>query len=152
VCKRLIRRFLWIEFIDTSTQYFETTWNYSAVADLHTLQFTVTHELGFSVFTSRILETYLWPSYCNFKSHMKSSFHSLIPSLPFLLNHLGLPSPELAPILKNFLNELFFNRTLSTSELLPWKFPLHISSGRTLRKTPSSIVPYCFRRVYWYID
>jgi hypothetical protein len=37
-----------------------TTWDYtqySAIADLHTLQFTVTHALGFSVFTSRILAT-----------------------------------------------------------------------------------------------
>jgi hypothetical protein len=34
-----------------------TTGNYSAVADLHTLQSTVTHALGFSVFTSRILAT-----------------------------------------------------------------------------------------------
>jgi hypothetical protein len=30
---------------------------YSAIADLHTLQFAVTHALGFSVFTSRILAT-----------------------------------------------------------------------------------------------
>jgi hypothetical protein len=30
---------------------------YSAIADLHTLQFTVTRALGFSVFTSRILAT-----------------------------------------------------------------------------------------------
>jgi hypothetical protein len=30
---------------------------YSAIADLHTSQFTVTHALGFSVFTSRNLAT-----------------------------------------------------------------------------------------------
>jgi hypothetical protein len=30
---------------------------------------------------------------------MKPSWHHLIPSLPFLLNHLPLPSPELNPIL-----------------------------------------------------
>jgi hypothetical protein len=59
-----------------------TTGNYSAIADLHTLQFTVTHALGFSVFTS-ILATDLYQSYCHFKSHMKSSWHSLIPFLPF---------------------------------------------------------------------
>jgi hypothetical protein len=29
---------------------------------------------------------------CHFKSHMKSSFHSLIPFLQFLLNHLRLPT------------------------------------------------------------
>jgi hypothetical protein len=34
-----------------------TTRNYGAVADLHTLRFTVTHALGYSVFTSRILAT-----------------------------------------------------------------------------------------------
>jgi hypothetical protein len=32
---------------------------------------------------------------------MKSSCHSLIPFLPFLLNHITLPSPELGPILDN---------------------------------------------------
>jgi hypothetical protein len=31
--------------------------NYSTTADLHTLQFTITHALGFSVFMSRILAT-----------------------------------------------------------------------------------------------
>jgi hypothetical protein len=34
-----------------------TIGNYSAIADLHTLQLTVTHSLDFSVFTSRILAT-----------------------------------------------------------------------------------------------
>jgi hypothetical protein len=48
-------------FIDTLYTLLGTTGNYSAVADLHTLQFTVTHThthtLGISVFTSRILAT-----------------------------------------------------------------------------------------------
>jgi hypothetical protein len=30
---------------------------YSAIADLHTLQFTAAHALGFSAFTSRLLAT-----------------------------------------------------------------------------------------------
>jgi hypothetical protein len=51
-----------------------TTGNYSAIAILHTLQFTVTHALGFSVFTSRILATDLSQSHSNFNSHMESSF------------------------------------------------------------------------------
>jgi hypothetical protein len=34
-----------------------TTGNYSAIAHLHTFQFTVTHALGFSVFSSRNLAT-----------------------------------------------------------------------------------------------
>jgi hypothetical protein len=55
---------------------------YSTIADLHTSQFTVTHTLGFSVFTSCALATDSYQSHCNFKSHMKSSLHSLIPFLP----------------------------------------------------------------------
>jgi hypothetical protein len=46
-----------IGFIDTLYTPVGTTINYSAIADLHTLQFTVTHALGYSVFTSRILAT-----------------------------------------------------------------------------------------------
>jgi hypothetical protein len=47
-----------IGFIDNL--YIHTTQDYryySANADLHTLQFAVTHTLGFSVFISRILAT-----------------------------------------------------------------------------------------------
>jgi hypothetical protein len=55
---------------------------YSPTAILHSLQFTVPHALGFSVFTSRILVTNLSKSHCNFKSHVKSSCHILIPILP----------------------------------------------------------------------
>jgi hypothetical protein len=52
---------------------------YSTIAILHTFQFSITHALGFSAFSSRILATDLSQSHCHFKSHMKSSFHSLIP-------------------------------------------------------------------------
>jgi hypothetical protein len=48
-----------IGFIDTLYTPLGTTGIYSAIADLHALQFTVTHALGFSVFTSRILATAL---------------------------------------------------------------------------------------------
>jgi hypothetical protein len=82
----------------TFTQ-FRTIGNYSAIALLHTCQFTVPHALRFSFFTGRILATDLSQSHCNFKSHMKISCHSLIFFLPFLLSHLLLPSPELDPIL-----------------------------------------------------
>jgi hypothetical protein len=44
-----------IGFIDTLFTQLETIGNYSAISDLHTLQFTVTHAVGFSVFISRIL-------------------------------------------------------------------------------------------------
>jgi hypothetical protein len=47
-----------IGFIETYTfTQSGTTDNYSAIADLHTFQATVTHALRFSVFTSRILAT-----------------------------------------------------------------------------------------------
>jgi hypothetical protein len=46
------------------------------------------YALGISVFTSRILATDLQQSHCHFCSHMQSSCHSLIPSLPFHLSHL----------------------------------------------------------------
>jgi hypothetical protein len=44
-------------------------------------KFTVTQALRFSVFTSRILAMD-FTRVCHFKSHMKSSIHSLITSLP----------------------------------------------------------------------
>jgi hypothetical protein len=77
-----------IGFIDTLYIQLGTTGSYSALADLHTLQFTVTHThtLGFSVFTSRILATDLSQSHCHFKSHMKFSFHGLIAFLPLFCN------------------------------------------------------------------
>jgi hypothetical protein len=46
--------------LDLLTPHIFTPRNYrqcSAIADLHTIQFTVMHTLGFSVFTSRILAT-----------------------------------------------------------------------------------------------
>jgi hypothetical protein len=52
---------------------------YSAIAILHTFSSPIAHALGFSAFTNRILAT---ESHCNFNSHMKSSWHSLIPFLP----------------------------------------------------------------------
>jgi hypothetical protein len=81
-----------------------------------------THTLGFSVLTSRILATVLSQSHSNFKSHMKSSCHSLIPFLPFL--QLPIPKTRL----------LFY----TPSRLLA--MPSYNSSTQTPRKIPSSIV------------
>jgi hypothetical protein len=126
-----------IGFIDTFYTQLGPTGSYSTITDLHALQFTVAHTLGFSVFTSHMLAMDLWQSHCNFKSHMKSSFHSLISFLPFLLNHLRLPSPELNPFLDNNYCSLGTSR--------------YIASGQTPWKTPSSIVSCFFRCVYWSI-
>jgi hypothetical protein len=70
-----------------------------ALSLFYTLSFHCCTCTRFSAFTSHILATDLSHSHCNFNSHMKSSWHSLIPFLPFLLNRLGLPSPELDQIL-----------------------------------------------------
>jgi hypothetical protein len=90
-----------------------TTWDYrqySATAILHTFQFTVAHSLGFSVLTSCILVVDLSQSHCHFKSHMKSSFPSLIPFLP-----------------------LFCNCQLSSIPLLPSSYPSRLASRNSTR-------------------
>jgi hypothetical protein len=46
-----------IGFISTSLKSSLNHTYYGAIADLHSLQFTVAHALGFSVFTSRLLAT-----------------------------------------------------------------------------------------------
>jgi hypothetical protein len=46
-----------IGFIDTLNTQLKTTIDNSVIADLHTLQFTITRTPMFSVFTSRILAT-----------------------------------------------------------------------------------------------
>jgi hypothetical protein len=48
-----------IGFISTSVIISLNYNQYSAIADLHNLQFTVAHALGFSAFTSRLLATEL---------------------------------------------------------------------------------------------
>jgi hypothetical protein len=47
----------WLDLLPPYTQYSGLQAINSAVADLHTLQFTVVHEIGLSVFTSRNLAT-----------------------------------------------------------------------------------------------
>jgi hypothetical protein len=80
-CAWLTERF-WIGWLDLLAHNTRNYNQYSAIVDLHALQFTVTHALGFSVLTSRVPAEDLQQSHCHFKSHMKSSLHSLIPFLP----------------------------------------------------------------------
>jgi hypothetical protein len=72
-----------------------TTGNYSAIPDIHTLQFTVTHALEFPVFTSRILAMDLSQSHSHFRSHMKSVFHSGIPFLSLFSTQFNSSTPKL---------------------------------------------------------
>jgi hypothetical protein len=55
----------WIGFINTLYNQLLLNKQYSAIADLHNLQFAATPALGFSVFTSRILVTELKQSHCD---------------------------------------------------------------------------------------
>jgi hypothetical protein len=52
-----------IGYIGTSVTISLNYNQYSAIADCHNLQFTVTHALGFLVFTSRLLVTKLKQSH-----------------------------------------------------------------------------------------
>jgi hypothetical protein len=76
-----------IWFIDTL--YIQNLGLQAIQRHCYSTHFTVhrcTHTLGFSVFTSRILATNLSQSHCQFKSHVKSSCHSLIPFLSLFWN------------------------------------------------------------------
>jgi hypothetical protein len=67
-----------------------------------------------------------------------------------LLNHLKLPSPELYSILNNSLKRTLLQP--NSVNFIKSNFSLgnsrYIASERTSRKTPYSIVPCCFMRVY----
>jgi hypothetical protein len=67
--------------------------HYSAIVDLYTFQFTITHALGFSVFTSRILVTDL-----NTGNSTSSHYEVFLPFL--VQSPLTADSPELDPILQ----------------------------------------------------
>jgi hypothetical protein len=105
---------------------FGSTRNYRAIAILHTLQFTITHALGFSVFPSRLLAMELSQSHSHFKSHMQTYFHSLIPFLPLFCScqfrRLLSTTPDHCSVLRQ-----------QTS------LPLYNFSARIPRKTPSSV-------------
>jgi hypothetical protein len=116
----------------TFTQ-FGTTGNYSAIANLHALQFTITHALGFSVFSSRILATDLSQTHCNFKSHVKSSCHSLIPFFPLFC------SCHLRRLYSTALDYFYYSYYKRPS------LSLYNPSAWTPRKEPVLLR----RRVYW---
>jgi hypothetical protein len=128
----------WIGWLDllTPSSSISLNYNHRAIADLYTFQFTVAHELGFTILTSRILATDLSQSHCHFNSHVKSTLHRRIPFLPFLLNHLRLPSPELDPITilatwdpRYMASERTYRKHLPTS---PWLHRARVKCGRSI--------------------
>jgi hypothetical protein len=117
-----------IGFIEPYTFTTRDYRQYSAIAILHTFQFTVTHALVFSVFTIRILATDLSQSHCNLKLHVKSSLHRLILSCQFR---------RLASILFRL---LFCTPCYSASTMSVLVNTSYNHFARTPRKTPSSVV------------
>jgi hypothetical protein len=99
---------------------FGTIGNYSSIVILHTFQFTAAHALGFSLFTSRILTTVC---NCNFKSHMESSCHNLIPFLGLILQ-LTIPKTQL-----NSIPSPYRGRLASRSSILHFRlgYSAHIT-------------------------
>jgi hypothetical protein len=69
--------FGWLDLLVPWLQVLLITLKYSAIADLHTFQFTVAHALGFSVFTSRLLESD--------RNTVASTSNRYEVSLPFLI-------------------------------------------------------------------
>jgi hypothetical protein len=84
VCSARIRRGFELDDWIYCTLYIHNTGLQLKQRNLYStrFQFTVSHALGFSVFTSRILAMDLSQSHCHFKPHVKSSSHSLVPFLP----------------------------------------------------------------------
>jgi hypothetical protein len=126
-----------IGFIALYTSTARNYRQYSPVDILHTFQFTVTHTLGFSVFTSRILVTDLSQSHCHFKSHMESSSQSLVPILAIILQ-LPIPKTRLNSIPSSYLGRLASrNSTLHFPTRLLFSTAenflittLHVSNGK----------------------
>jgi hypothetical protein len=85
-----------IGFIDTLYKHTTRRYKqYSAITDLHTFQFTVTHSLGISVSSSRILAKDLitgtitsnhYEIFLSFLSPWTSDFPELDPVLQFYLS------------------------------------------------------------------
>jgi hypothetical protein len=117
---------------------------YSTIAIWHTFQFTVTHALAFSVFTSRIMETDLQQPHSNFKSHMKSSLHRLTP----FLSCLQLPTQFNSKLIS--WQAGVSNSTLFSTLLLRLLFcsAEHFLINHFAR-TPQKTQPLLLRCVYW---
>jgi hypothetical protein len=121
-----------VGFIDTLYTPLGTTCNYSAIDDLHSLQFTAANTSVLSLLHAPLAISWQWihkslsVSHCNFKSHMKSSLHSLILSCHYSQSPLtadSLNSPLQLPILE-----------LDSILILATWDPCCIASGRTHRK------------------
>jgi hypothetical protein len=128
-----------IEFIDNLFTIVGTTDNYNVIVDLHTFLLTVTH--------AHVSQSFLaisWQhSHWNFKSHIKSYFHSLIP---FLLYSATANSEDSTQFNSSAPKLISWQAGVSKldSILLNWTL-LYKYFARTKQKTQSL---YCYKGVF----
>jgi hypothetical protein len=137
----------WIGFMNTLTQSTRTCKQYSTVADLHSLQFTVTH--AFSVFTSRILVTELKVSLSLNLLITHQVFTGWILILLQLLTFRAylLPTTDsvLILVLSVVLLVLFCTPTAPSFEIRLLYF---LGTDHAAQKTPLILVACCYSRVF----
>jgi hypothetical protein len=112
----------------------ETTGNYIAIINLHTLLFTVTHVLGYLVFTNRILARDFITVPLSFQITRSLLF------LPFILSYLRMPTLSVlsqAHILSGW-------RLETQLTLLNWTLLYNYFARATEKTQP----PYCWEGVF----
>jgi hypothetical protein len=134
-----------IGFLGTLYTVLWTTGNYSAIADLLTLYFTVTHALWLSVFTSRILVTDLLQTHCNFSTHQVFFAESNI----FLVIILQLPIPKTQLNWISSLQSLYPGRLPSrnSAQFLSRELFFITTLHAPRKKHSLSIVEMCLQRL-----
>jgi hypothetical protein len=107
--------FGWLDILAPWLQVLLIAHKYSAIADLHNFQFTITHALRLSVFTSRLLATYLnteISTSAHYEAFLLLHFQSL-----WKLGNIRVNSSELTPPAYDWLVTAL-ERTLSLHSFL----------------------------------
>jgi hypothetical protein len=127
-----------IEFVSTSITISLKHTYYSAIADLHNLQFTVIHALGFSVFTSRLLATDLKTETSNL-NHYEVSYN-------FLWNHPGTSelNSKISPGLpsRQSESEILYDWRFTTNQLALALSPLRLTARYLFHLNTCGHSPY----------
>jgi hypothetical protein len=124
-----------IGFIGTSVTISLNYYQYSAIADLHTFQFTVTHALGFSVSTSRLLATALNSGYAFTMSSLSVYYQRILTQERSLQITMKSSSTQFS------LSNLLYDWNLLVLILKPTELPVileprYIAMARTTQKIP----------------
>jgi hypothetical protein len=134
--------------VTLSLSWLQLIW-YSAIADLHNLQFTVAHALGSSVFTSRVLATELKHRNCKSLTELhipnithKFSLYSRTLATKFYL-HSRQYRTELSTVFHDGFVSLTHGSSAATTRKLPLLAPINLRHGSRIENT----FYYC-RRIY----